>query len=265
MRTKNIQLLCLLVGAIFLCIFPLQSFLRTRQVGILDVVLPSVSWFQIFSRDQFHLAQNHNILRMSKLLSERESFVDKIADLEQDKLEVEEIFLENKRLRKLLGFKMKEQPLAIVAPVVFHQTGPWNQGLLIDVTSLGNFKGAMTVIVEEGLVGRLSSSGDRVGAVQLITDPASRVNVMVQRSRAQGIFEPRLDGLGNIKYFTRDTDVVKGDLITTSGLGGVFRKGIRVGTVTNVKRHPGGLFKTVVVKPSVDFKRLEEVLCIPSA
>ena len=118
----------------------------------------------------------------------------------------------------------------------------------------------MAVVVSEGVVGRVIEVSAHTAKVLLISDPNSAVDVIIQRSRAQGILEGRVEEFGILKYIQKSDDVQMGDKVITSGLGGIFPKGLIVGTVTKVERKRPGVFQYIEVTPSVDFSRLEEVL-----
>jgi rod shape-determining protein MreC len=124
----------------------------------------------------------------------------------------------------------------------------------------------MTVVASQGLVGSVVSVYNNSAKVQLILDPRSAVGCLVQRpeSRVAGIVEgsganPLAPRMVNI---ARDADVIKSDKIITSGFGGIFPKGLLVGEVADVVNDEGGLLKYAVLKPAVDFDKLEEVLVI---
>jgi len=88
------------------------------------------------------------------------------------------------------------------------------------------------------------------------------VDIIVQRSRAQGILEGKMEEVCVLKYVKKGDDVQVGDKIITSGLGGIFPKGLMTGTVTGVERKRPGIFQYIEVTPMVDFSRLEEVLIL---
>lgn len=264
MRTKKFVLLCLLVSALFLSLWPLQRPLRAFRSTVLDATFPFFAWLHRTSSRSVRLAEEMNILRTRALLEEQTHLNIHIARLEEAALGSEEIRLENERLRRLLDFKTDLAHKVVAGRVVLNQSARWVQYLVLDVGTADKIDRGAVVMVSEGLVGRVTEAGDHSSQVMLITDPDSAVSVLIQRSRVQGVFVGRPDGTGSVKYLPHDADVQEGDIVLTSGLGGVFPKGIRTGTVASVKPHPGGLFKTVRIRPSVNFSRIEEVVCIPS-
>jgi rod shape-determining protein MreC len=120
----------------------------------------------------------------------------------------------------------------------------------------------MAVVTSEGVVGRVIEVSLHTAKVLLITDPNSAMDVIVQRSRTQGIMEGKVEEVCVLKYVQKNEDVQVGDKVITSGLGGIFPKGLVTGTVTKVERKRPGIFQYIEVTPSVDFSRLEEVLIL---
>jgi rod shape-determining protein MreC len=120
----------------------------------------------------------------------------------------------------------------------------------------------MAVVTSDGVVGRVIEVSLHTAKVLLITDPNSAMDVIVQRSRTQGIMEGKVEEVCVLKYVQKNEDVQVGDKVITSGLGGIFPKGLMTGTVTRVERKRPGIFQYIEVTPSVDFSRLEEVLIL---
>jgi rod shape-determining protein MreC len=121
----------------------------------------------------------------------------------------------------------------------------------------------MPVLVDEGLVGLVSATTPHAARAMLILDRRSAVDAMIQRSRARGLVR----GLGSggeleFVFMVRGDDVQVGDEVITSGVGGVYPKGIRVGKITSVKADRDQLLHTGRVKPAVDFGRLEQVFVV---
>jgi len=170
--------------------------------------------------------------------------------------------LANERLRALLNFKKSIATPLLPAQVVAFDPSGWFQTILIDKGRNDGVVQDMAVVSAEGLVGRIIGVGSHHAKVLLILDGNSAVDGYIQRSRARGV----LVGLGLelclFKYVQRNEDVQVGDQVISSGMGGVFPKGLHVGTVQEVVRGSSGLFQRVEVKPGVNFSRLEEVLVV---
>ena len=170
--------------------------------------------------------------------------------------------LANERLRALLNFKKSIATPLLPAQIVAFDPSGWFQTILIDKGRNDGVVLDMAVVSAEGLVGRVIGVGKHHAKVLLILDGNSAVDAYIQSSRARGV----LVGLGRelclLKYVQRNEDVQVGDKVISSGMGGVFPKGLLVGTVQEVVRGSSGLFQRVEVEPAVNFSRLEEVMVV---
>jgi rod shape-determining protein MreC len=120
----------------------------------------------------------------------------------------------------------------------------------------------MPVVNAFGVVGRVVSVSPNYAKVLLIIDQNSAVDCLVQRSRDRGMLKGLMSEICKLDYVAKSCDVAVGDIVVTSGLGGVFPKGLPVGQVLTVKEMLGELFKDIEIRPAVDFSKLEEVLVI---
>lgn len=187
------------------------------------------------------------------------------------KAELGTLRAENNRLREgllaagrleKLGSLHEEYPAAVAANVFARDPSSWFKTILVDKGERDGVSRDMAVAAADGLVGRVIEVFPNAAKVLLITDPNSGVDVIVQRTRAQGIMEGRIEESCILKYVKKSDDVQVGDRIITSGLGGIFPKGLLAGTVTKVERKRPGIFQAVEVDPTADLSRLEEVLIL---
>lgn len=176
--------------------------------------------------------------------------------------EMKTISDENQRLRELLNFAKALPYTAIPAQVIGRDPTNWSNSLIIDKGLMHGLRPDKAVLSTKGLVGRVVEIGRRSTKILLITDPNSKVGVLVQRTREGGILVGRPDGKCKMIYISLDSDVHPGDKVITAGLGSVFPKGVLVGEVVKAGKVPGRLYKYAIVKPTQDLSKLEEVLCI---
>lgn len=187
-------------------------------------------------------------------------------ELHELKLQVNryrEADLANQRLRALLNFKKSIATPLLPAELVAFDPSGWFQTILIDKGSSDGVAQDMAVVSAEGLMGRVIGVSSHHAKVLLILDANSAVDALIQRSRVRGV----LVGLGGrdlclLKYVQRNEDVQVGDQVISSGMGGVFPKGLLLGTVQEVVRGSSGLFQRVEVEPAANFSRLEEVMVV---
>ncbi|RME38988.1 MAG: rod shape-determining protein MreC [Deltaproteobacteria bacterium] len=172
-----------------------------------------------------------------------------------------EVRLANERLRRLLGFRQTIQRQVLPAQVIGEDASSWFRTVVIDKGSEDGVRDGLPVVVAEGVVGRTFQTAPHAARVLLVTDASSAVAVLVQPTRTRAICRGRGQRLV-LDFAPRTDQITVGDTVITSGMGGVFPKGIPVGTVTEVSRGDYGLFQGVTVEPTVDFSRLEEVLVL---
>lgn len=166
------------------------------------------------------------------------------------------------RLAALLSFKTSLQPGTVAAQVVGRDSTNWFRGLVLDKGERDGVRTEMGVITRAGAVGRVVKTTPATSVVLLITDPNNAVAGLVQRTRDEGIVEGTPARRARMKYLPLLSSVREGDLVVTSGLEGVFPKGLPIGTVTRIEKAEGELFQSAELLPSVDVSRLEEVLVV---
>ena len=120
----------------------------------------------------------------------------------------------------------------------------------------------MAVLSNQGVVGKIIAVSPHASRVLLIDDHNSALDGFDQRSRARGIVAGVVDDGLILKYIDRSQDIRDGDTVVTSGLDGIFPRGLLVGTIKSVRRGGPGLFLNVSIAPAVDFKGLEQVLVV---
>lgn len=122
----------------------------------------------------------------------------------------------------------------------------------------------MPVTSSAGVIGQIIEVSAKTSTVRLIGDENSGVSAMVQDTRAQGMLQGQADGTLRLEYVSVDSDVKVGDIIVTSGIGGVFPKGLPLGTVSSVEKSANDVYYTIVVRAQTTAENNEEVLVITS-
>jgi rod shape-determining protein MreC len=191
---------------------------------------------------------------------ENERLRRRILELEQEAVRLAEVEQTDKRLQELLSLRSALEGDILVATIIGRDPLPWFSTLTIDKGEADGVHKSAAVLSPFGVVGQTMATGAHSARVLLLTDHNSGIDAVVQRSRARGIVEGALDGGCVMKYLKRDEDVEVGDRIVTSGLDGLFPKGIMIGEVTRVTRGNRGLLQVADIKPSVPLDRIEEVL-----
>ncbi|OGO18958.1 MAG: rod shape-determining protein MreC [Chloroflexi bacterium RBG_16_48_8] len=186
-----------------------------------------------------------------------------IAQLQQEIISLQEQVAESQILSALLNYARSEpENRYLAANIIGKDTSPFIRSVWMDRGSDVGIKQGMPVVTERGLVGRVAEVFATSARVQLITDPEIIVNVRLQNSRSDGALAPQLSGEIWVDLIDQDIDVSPGELVLTSGLGGIYPADIPVGEVISVRKRDYELFQQVVIQPSVDVDDLEIVLII---
>jgi rod shape-determining protein MreC len=176
--------------------------------------------------------------------------------------QLQEAAQENSRLHSLLQMGSSPGIESIAAKVIGKDVTNWFRTILIDKGAKEGVQRQMAVVASEGLVGRVVDVMAGTARVQLITDPESSVGCVIQRSRVTGVAAGSQAGTVQIRYLPLMADVVVGDRVITSGMGGTVPKGIPLGRVIRSSRPNGALFQETEVQALADFSRLEEVMVL---
>ncbi|SRR5712692_595893 len=196
------------------------------------------------------------------LVSENEKLKQRVLQLEMERSRLLESEATNHRLQELLQFRSQLSSGSITASVVASSASTWFRSLILDKGSSDGVLKGMGVVSPLGVIGQVVAVTSRSAKVLLLTDPNSGVDAFDQRSRARGIISGSLDYGPIMKYVKRSEDIKEGDRLITSGLDGVFPKGLLVGTITKVNKKNFGLFQYVGVTLAVDSSEIEEVLVV---
>jgi rod shape-determining protein MreC len=173
-----------------------------------------------------------------------------------------ETALANQRLEKLLVMKNTVKAPSMTVSIVGEDLSSWFSTVVIDQGSSSGIAEGMAVVAADGVVGQIVKVALGSSRVLLLTDHTSGIAATIQRSRARGVVKGKGEGLCSLEFTTREEDVKVGDMVITSGIGGVFLKGIPIGEVTMVKRGEYGIFQTVTIRPVVNLAHLEEALVV---
>jgi rod shape-determining protein MreC len=171
---------------------------------------------------------------------------------------------ENKSLRDLLAMKESRQLEGRVATVIGYDPSSWQRAIVVDKGSADGVTVGMAVVSGSGLVGQVTNVGRGSSRVLLITDPLSGVDALIQGNRARGIIEGNGYGACAWKFVLREEDVKIGDRVISSGLDGVYPRGLLIGVVTEVSSRPDSMFHDLVVRPGVDMEKIESVYLVSS-
>lgn len=207
--------------------------------------------------------------QLNTLRSANRQLQTQVDTLVIDNARLKELEVENQQLRELLRFRQLNPFYdfsggQVIARVVSREPSNFLATLAIDLGSEHGIKAGMPVVTERGLVGRIHQVGPTSSTVLLIIDPSSGVQARIKRenSRTVGVLNGRAGALPVMDYIAQDADVSVGDEVITSGLGGNFPKNLVIGQIVEVHKRDFEMFQQAVVRPTVNFDRLEFVLVI---
>ncbi|MBE0418427.1 MAG: rod shape-determining protein MreC [Coriobacteriia bacterium] len=175
---------------------------------------------------------------------------------------LEEARQENERLRELVGFVEARELDVVGARVIGKPATLWEGTITIDRGTAEGVQTGMPVLAAQGLIGQIVESVQHSARVRLITDQRSGVGAMLQSTRAEGVVNGSIEGEITLDYVSRESTVTVGDVVLTSGMGGVYPKGLLIGEVSDVQLNDADLFPRIQVRPSADLTGLEEVVVL---
>lgn len=202
--------------------------------------------------------QDMAALRQRSALLEEEN-----ARLQSQMIELQQQLQDSEFKDELLGFaRSRPEDTHVGANVIGRDPSPFLQYIFIDKGSDDGLVYGMPVVTAQGLVGRIDGVIANAARVQLITDPASSVNVQLSATRTEAILTGSLTGDVILDMVPQDADLQSSAVILTSALGGNFPANILVGQVVSVRRLETALFQSASVQPSVNFSDLRSVLVV---
>jgi rod shape-determining protein MreC len=261
-RIRALALLGIVAGV---CLLLLTLQMRGRSVGASDALAFVTTPIQtVLARvNRATLGVWGTYRDWKNVRAENRRLRDETQRLRVEALRVTETDAENHRLRRLLTLK-ESLPLETMAgEIIAREWGGWVRSLTINRGRGDAVARLSAVIAPDGLVGRIVDVRAGSSVVQVLTDPASTVGAHVVRTRTPGIIEGEPRGTLRFKYMARDGSGIQvGDVVVTSGLGGLFPREIPIGRVRTTDDRGSALFSYAQVTPAVDFARIDEVLLL---
>lgn len=269
MPTRGIKgkKLIVLLAVILLLSFTLMTVNVRREEG--PVFLESISTW-ILSPIQSVLTQTTHAVAdvidhyMASVNASQENRVlqKKIDHLIKEKNGLQEQLLRLQRVNRLMGVDRTGFRKSVVASVIGRDPTQWSKVVFIDKGSGHGLRENLAVVSDIGVIGHVIQVSAVMSKVLLLIDGRSAVDSLFQGTRVSGVVAGVGEDFCDMKYVPITAEVREGDLILSSGLGGIFPKGLVIGTVSRVQKRKNELFQEIQVKPSVELARLEEVLVL---
>ncbi len=175
---------------------------------------------------------------------------------------LDEILQENQRYEQLLNFKRSLVYSSVAANVIGRDPTNFNQAMIIDRGERDGLTIGMPVVNAQGVVGKIAEVGQKTSKIILLTDPQFSVAAVLQGLRVGGVVSGTLQGICRMRYLSSSQNMTIGDKVVTSQLSSSFPEGLLIGEVVAIKTNENRPTVECLIKPSVSFFQVEEVLII---
>lgn len=262
MKIRKVVLLGSLVAACLLLLtLQMRGYGSVARDVFAVVTTPIQTGLAKASRATFGLWSTY--LDWKNVRAENRRLREEVQELRVQGLRVVETDDENRRLRRLLALQEHLPLTTLSGEVIAREWGGWIRSLTVNRGRGDNVPRLTAVISPNGLIGRVVDVRPGVSIVQVLTDPTSTVGAHVLRTRTPGIVECDPRGTLRFKFMARDgASIQSGDVLVTAGQGGLFPRGIPIGTVRSIDNRGAALFHYAELTPTVDFARVDEVLLV---
>jgi rod shape-determining protein MreC len=225
--------------------------------AVLELVTPLQKTLELpvdFVRESFA-----SYLALVDLRQQNERLEGRISELEEENLQFREALVASGRLERIAAMREDFEVPMRPSEVVGQDVSPWFRSVLLDRGRSHGVRSGMPVVTDRGVVGLITATTGHAARSMLLLDRQSAVDGIVQRSRARGIVRGTGTQQLELVFVVRGDDVQVGDVVITSGVGGVYPKGLRLGQVMSVDVDENHLLHSARLEPAVDFGRLEQV------
>lgn len=202
---------------------------------------------------------------MDALRAENERLESENSKLSEQLIQFEVLQAENETLKEKMNLTEKySNYTTVAADVINKDISNYGSTIVLNVGTKNGINKGMTVIADKGLVGYVISTTDSTSKVKVITDPASTVSCNISTTEESVICKGTLENSQELRvtYIPLNTDLIVGDSVETSGVGGVYVKGIHIGTITEIITTTNVTDRYAIVQTAVDFSKLNTVLVI---
>ena len=202
---------------------------------------------------------------INNLKEENKQLTEKNSKLEQELRELENIKTQNETLKEYMNLTEKYGEYKTIPGYVINKDiSNYSKTIVINLGTKDGVEENMTVIADKGLVGHVVSVTESTAKVQTIIDTASSVSCSMSTTKDSIVCKGTLDEKSALKamYIPTEANVIQGDSIETSGLGGIYPKGIHIGTVKKITNTQNLTDRYALVETAVDFEKLDTILVI---
>jgi rod shape-determining protein MreC len=258
-RSAQAVILFLVVAGILA--LALGGYLNFASTGLNTALISAQSWLSV----RFLAVQEFIALPRDSVTLRQENarLEEEVARLQAQVLQYQRQVSETQSLAALVNFsRSNPENIYTAASVIGRDPSPFLHYIIIDRGSADGIRRGMPVVTDQGLVGRVDAVISNAARVQLITDPASAVNVRLEDAERDVVVVGSVSGDLSLDLVAQDITLEVGDILITSGLGGGYPADLLVGQILNVRKRDSDIFQQAAVQPVVDFELLKIVLVV---
>lgn len=267
-RNKQTEVLGGIITAIILILLIFLSNIGNEKLSFFEsfannVVSPVQNLF--ISLKNKASGNNKYFSNIDNLIKENEELKQKNSELEEQVRELEIVKADNETMQEYMNLTQKyAEYKTIPAYVINKDISNLSSNIIINAGSDDGVQINMTVIADKGLVGHVISVTKKTAKVQVIIDAASTVSCSISTTEQSLICKGTLDNdqVLRASMIPTDAELIQGDSVSTSGIGGIYRKGIYIGTIKEIITTSNIIDRYAIVEPAVDFSKLNNVLVI---
>jgi rod shape-determining protein MreC len=228
---------------------------------VLNPIISAQTWLaRRYHAVQSLITQPEDVITLQQRNSELEA---ENSRLQVQIVELQQQVTEAQLLSTLVDYERRHvENQYVAASVIARDISPFMHYVIIDRGSDDGLRKGMPVVTQQGLVGSVAAVTAGAARVQLINDPGSSINVILQQSGVEAVLSGQLTGEIQLDMINQNAVIQPGDLVMTSGLGGNYPANIVIGQVVTIRKEASSLFQTASVQPAVDFSQLGIVLVI---
>jgi rod shape-determining protein MreC len=258
---RSLQIIVLLFISIGLVGLALSGYLTPVSRILVNPIISAQTWLaKRYQAVQSLITQPEDITTLRQRNSELEAENSK---LQVQIVELQQQVTEAQLLSTLVDYERRHvENEYTAAAVIARDISPFMHYIIIDRGSDDGLRKGMPVITQQGLVGSVAAVTAGAARVQLINDPGSSINTILQQSGVEGVVNGKITGEIELDMVSKNAIIQPGELVLTSGLGGKFPANIVVGQVVTIRSEAYSLFQSASIQPAVDFSQLEIVLII---
>ena len=258
-KTKSFLIaLAIIIGLIFLNLPSVANKIKNFFYSVSSPIQGNFDQFVKQTKNSWEFLKS-----LREISKENIELEEKIKELTAQKVELEEIEKENELLRSYLDLPVYQRYQIDLTNIIGRGFQGLEKYILLDKGRLAGIEKNMPIIVFENiLIGKVVEVFDDFSKILLISSPNSKIPALLQKSRTEGLIRGIKANILSMDLVPRDAKVEEGWTVITSGIGGVFPKGLLIGKISKIESPENEMFQKILVEPAIDIEELERVFII---